>query len=99
MDTRRVLSIGAAFVMMAALVLAGCGKKASPEADFAITETAWGTEFSGYRGAGGEVVIPKTIHGKRITTIGEGAFDGCTGLRPKIRAAIEKRFGSGVFRE
>jgi hypothetical protein len=68
-----------------------------PEADFAITETQGRAVISGCRGAGGKVVIPGTIRGKRITTIGDGAFEGCTGLKPEVRAAIERRFGSGVF--
>jgi hypothetical protein len=32
-----------------------------------------------------------------VTRIGKYAFYGCTGLRPETRAAIERRFGSGVF--
>ena len=32
-----------------------------------------------------------------ITSIGRSAFSGCTSLKPEVRAAIEKRFGKGVF--
>ena len=33
-----------------------------------------------YTGAGGDVVVPDMIDGLPVTTIGESAFSGCTGL-------------------
>jgi hypothetical protein len=47
-----------------------------------------------YRGNAAEVVIPASV-----SSMGAGAFYGCTSLKPEIRAAIEKRFGERVFWE
>jgi uncharacterized protein involved in exopolysaccharide biosynthesis len=45
-----------------------------------------------YRGNAAEVVIPAGV-----TRIGYAAFSGCSGLKPELRADIEKRFGRSVF--
>lgn len=39
-----------------------------------------------YKGSGGAVVIPATINGKRVTKIGNGAFD--TGINDNIKSVI-----------
>jgi hypothetical protein len=42
-------------------------------------------------------VIADGILPASVTSIGEGAFYGCSRLKPEIRADIEKRFGKSVF--
>jgi hypothetical protein len=36
--------------------------------------------ITGYNGSGGEANIPGSVNGLRVTSIGNGAFFGCTGL-------------------
>ena len=48
--------------------------------DFTYTETANAVTITGYKGAGGSVIIPAQINGKPVTSIGQFAFDGCTSL-------------------
>jgi hypothetical protein len=37
-------------------------------------------EITGYHGAGGAVVIPSTINGKPVTSVGDYSFESCTTL-------------------
>ena len=56
---------------------------AGPEAaraQFTYTTNADGVTLAitGYTGSGGTVVIPSAIHSMTVTSIGEGAFAGCS---------------------
>ena len=48
--------------------------------DFDFSVTSGKVTITGYRGKGGDVIVPDTIDGRPVTTIGDWAFAGCTGL-------------------
>jgi uncharacterized caspase-like protein len=48
--------------------------------DFQTTASGNGLEIAKYKGKGGTVVIPASIGGKSVTSIGKEAFSGCSGL-------------------
>jgi hypothetical protein len=83
--------MGAAFIMIAALVLSGCSKKesgsaaaskssvkANPASDFSydLTADGKGILIKGYNGGPGAVVVPATIEDIPVTEIGEKVFNG-----------------------
>jgi hypothetical protein len=74
---------GLAAVLLA-LASAGCSDKKSynPESDFTAIPVAGGkgVEITGYTGDRFEVRIPLRIQGLPVTSIGEGAFSGCSSL-------------------
>lgn len=45
--------------------------------DFDFSVTSGKVTITGYRGKGGDVVVPDTIDGLPVTTIGYRAFAGC----------------------
>lgn len=47
---------------------------ANPYADFAYSESGGSITITGYNGSKTSVEVPKSIHGKPVTTIGENAF-------------------------
>lgn len=47
---------------------------ANPYADFAYSENGGSITITGYSGSKTSVEVPKSIHGKPVTTIGENAF-------------------------
>lgn len=54
----------------------------APETDFKYEDTYLenGVEIVKYLGKGGDINIPKTLGGKRVTKIGWGAFEDCASL-------------------
>ena len=52
---------------------------------------------SGYDGDSGEVLIPLTWKGQPVTTIGDSAFNGCTGLTSITIPDSVTGIGSGAF--
>jgi hypothetical protein len=50
------------------------------QAQFTYTTNSGAITIAGYTGSGGAVVIPSTVGGLPVTTIGDGAFNGCTNL-------------------
>jgi hypothetical protein len=47
---------------------------AQTASDFTFTETATAVTITGYKGSGGNVVIPERINNKPVTAIGEEVF-------------------------
>jgi hypothetical protein len=69
----------------------------SPQ-DFQTTANGTSVTIAKYTGEGSKsVVIPASISGRSVTSIGNEAFYGCYGLKPEVRADIERRFGKKVF--
>jgi len=56
------------------------GVTATVQAQFRYTTSGGTVTITGYTGPGGDVVIPDTIDEKPVTTVGDRAFSGCTGL-------------------
>lgn len=56
------------------LVMGGAALYAQAEADFNTEAEGNGVVISGYKGKGGDVVIPATIGGKAVVGIGKEAF-------------------------
>ena len=71
--------------------------EASDPADFTYTETADGIEITKYVGNDTEVYIPKYIDGKPVTSIGEYAFEDCTGLTSVTIGNGVTSIGEGAF--
>ncbi len=68
---------------------------ASSESDF-IFDAGTGT-ITGYVGAGGTVVVPLTIGGVGVTSIGKDAFLNCHGLINLIIPSSVTSIGTGAF--
>jgi hypothetical protein len=68
---KTTLHIGGALAALA-LILAGCGPKATPAGNF----TFGGGTIMGYSGNIKDVVIPAKINGEPVTAIGERVFFG-----------------------
>src|ERR1035437_1394878 len=49
----------------------------APESDFIYTVASGNATITGYTGAGGVVVIPGTLGGNPVTSIGDQAFENC----------------------
>jgi hypothetical protein len=48
--------------------------------DYTYTVTDGEAQITGYTGAGGDIIIPGALAGYPVTSIGDQAFFGCTGL-------------------
>ena len=48
--------------------------------DYSYTSSGTGITITGYSGEGGAITIPDEIDGLPVTSIGDYAFRGCTGL-------------------
>ena len=59
-------------------------KQINPSEDFSYTANGDNLTITGYNGPPGTVVIPSTINGKTVTSIGEEAF----GRNPRLREAV-----------
>ena len=71
---KRLLTLALALCMAAALLTA-CGKKETPAEDFLYERNNGEITITSYTGAEREIVIPKEIDGRPVTTIGECAFE------------------------
>lgn len=66
--------------------------------DYIYTTNSDGTlTITGYTGTGGAVVIPSTIGGKTVTSIGDSAFFGCKNLTSVMIPDSVTIIGEGVF--
>lgn len=76
-----LLSVGA-FLAVLFFLLHGAVYTASAdtEGEFTYTVSNGETAITGYTGAGDEVVIPDTLGGYPVTSIGDGAFCYCSSL-------------------
>ena len=54
--------------------------RADTYGDLQYQTNSSGVSITGYTGRGGDVTIPRTINGLPVTSIGGGAFSGCTSL-------------------
>lgn len=56
-------------------------------------------QITGYKGNDSTLIIPSTINGKRVSSIGNGAFSECTDLSSVVfeNANSIDEFGSYVF--
>jgi hypothetical protein len=71
---KNLLPVGLLFIALLSLPFAG-------RAQFVINTNEDGTlSITGYTGTGGNVVIPDNINGRRVTMIGDSAFDSNTNL-------------------
>ncbi|MDR0639474.1 MAG: leucine-rich repeat domain-containing protein [Spirochaetaceae bacterium] len=61
--------------MVMVAVLAGCGGGGNPSADFRWKMEGGGATITGYVGTSQSVKIPAKLDGKRVTAIGESAFE------------------------
>ena len=55
------------------------------------------TGVSGNNKMTGKLVIPDKINGKSVLAIGNGAFDGCTGLRSVTIPVKLEKIGKNAF--
>ncbi len=70
---------------------------AAAQAQFNYTTGNGSITITRYTGRGGMVAIPGTIKGLPVTSIGDGAFDGCTNLLGGTIPDSVTRIGSGAF--
>ena len=67
--------------------------------DFEYVETSDGSaEITGHIGQVEELVIPKTIDGKRVTKIGDSAFKDCKTLKSVVIPNGVTRIGDSAFK-
>src|SRR2546425_4055666 len=78
---------------MGALVLVG----ELQAQDFAYTNTNGTITITGYTGSGGDVLIPTTIDGLLVTSIGDGAFSWLTNLTGITIPDCVTNLGDGAF--
>ncbi len=75
------LFIFAAVVMMAVMCLAlECGALTSGGYEYVILDNGT-VEITDYEGTVAELYVPSEIEGKKVTSVADGAFDGCAELR------------------
>lgn len=68
-------------IVSAAEIAQATSPVTASEEDFTVRDDGkGGVEISEYKGQGGDVIIPKTISGKSVTTIGGCSFMDCTSL-------------------
>lgn len=73
-------------------------KDSETDGDFEYIVLNNGTaEITGYIGNGGNIVIPDTVGGKSVTSIGEKAFYNCTSLESVILPDSLTRIGHYAF--
>ena len=77
----------------------GGAAEEEPDDNPEYTLTGWGETWTlfKYNGAGGDVVIPEEIDGKRITEIGGYAFSECTSLTSVVIPDGVTVIGSAAF--
>ena len=70
------------FAVLSGLVPPGIPALAASSGDYEYDVNSGGTTctITGYTGSGGDITIPSTLDGYTVTTIGNQAFFGCTGL-------------------
>lgn len=56
-------------------------------------------EITGYKGSGGEVIIPGEIDGMAVTGIGDSAFEGCSSLKSITIPDGVTSIGDDAFRD
>ena len=54
--------------------------EATGATDYTYTVTNGQAQITGYTGAGGDIVIPSSLDGVPVTSIGDNAFYSCTGI-------------------
>ncbi len=80
------------------LILLCCfGATASQSGPFTYTVTNAEVTITRYTGDGGSVVVPSTILRHPVTSIGEFAFNGCTGLTNLTLSTNLTTIGDGAF--
>jgi len=67
------------------------------QAQFYYTANAGDVTIVGFNGVGGTLNIPATIAGLPVTSIGDYAFDGCTGLTSVTIPASATNIGDWAF--
>jgi hypothetical protein len=65
--------------------------------DYIFTDNGTAVAITGYEGAGGSAMIPSTIGGKPVTSIGNGAFYGLTALTNVTIPSSVTRIGDTAF--
>jgi hypothetical protein len=81
------------------LLLLVLGPPAVVQAQFTYTTTNGTITITGYTGPGGDVIIPDTINGLQVTSIGDRAFASCSLTSvtiPDSVASIEGGRSSGA---
>lgn len=77
--------------------LAAAALQAAAEADFLTEVAPNGVAITGYRGAGGDVVIPASIGGVSVCEIRERAFAGVTSLTSVVVPGSVGEIGYAAF--
>ena len=85
--------VGALLVML--LVLSSSALGAEEDGDFFYERAGVGARVTGYRGSSGAVVIPERLGGSPVTSIGNYAFNGRTGLTGLYFQGQSPRIGFG----
>jgi|GEM_PF-1950046 len=79
-ENHAVKTFSVSVMMTVILMCCSSQMQAAQEGDFTYTLTNGKAEITGYSGSGGAVVIPSTIGGFPVSSIGNLAFYNCTGL-------------------
>ncbi|MEL7659426.1 leucine-rich repeat protein [Acetobacterium wieringae] len=67
------------------------------EADFQFEENQTGVRIIKYLGGGGEVIIPSTLDGKTVNSIGDFAFSHCVNLKSLVLPEGVVSIGGDAF--
>jgi len=78
---KKALSVLLVMGMVLAIIPAGVvAASAEQEGDYAYSVANSKATITGYTGAGGDIIIPDTLGGYTVTSIGMGAFYSCSGF-------------------